>query len=357
MNLKSKFIIIFVALSVLFGFVFLVGPKESNKLVDEKVAVKNKTSEVNVYSSRKEILVRDLFDEFSCKNNIKVNYITDDAGKLIARIESEGDLSKADLFIAADMTNLILAEERGVLEKIDSKVLEEAVPENLRNGYWFALTKRARVIVYAKGRVDPEELSSYEDLADPKWKGKILVRSSGSPYNQSLLASIIHANGERAARSWVRGLVNNFARRPQGGDIDQIRAVAAGEGDVAIVNSYYYARLLNSDVKSDQDIVSKIGVFFPNQDGRGTMMNISGAGVVKNARNRSNAIALLEFMVGPEAQGIYAQNNQEYPVLESVKLSSVLSDWPDYKHDDKSLLTVGKYVKQAVKIADEEGWY
>ena len=316
----------------------------------------NKTGEINVYSSRKEVLVRELFDEFSHLNNIKVNYITDDPSKLIARIESEGELTKADLFICADVSNLVLAENRGLLDKVDSKILNDAIPSTLRDGYWFGLTKRARVIVYAKDRVNVDDLESYEGLADPKWKKRIVVRSSNHPYNQSLLSSIINANGESKARTWVKGLVANFARVPQGGDIDQIRAVAAGEGDVAIVNSYYYGRILNSDFKSDKEIARKVDVFFPNQNDRGTMMNISGAAVVKYAKNRENAIALLEFMVSSKAQNIYAQKNQEYPVLESVKLSKVLSAWPKYKQDNESLLSVGANLKKAVRIADEEGW-
>ncbi|MBQ4874543.1 MAG: extracellular solute-binding protein [Rickettsiaceae bacterium H1] len=353
--MRPRVLIVIITLAIIYLLVSLVNSKDKSQF-QGKSLVKEKTMEVNVYSSRKETLVRDLFDEFSRINNVKVNYITDDPSKLIARMESEGNLTKADLFISADVTNLILAEQRGLLQEINSQILNDAIPENLRSDKWFGLTKRARVIVYAKDRVDVKELDSYEGLADSKWKGKVLVRSSNSPYNQSLLASIIRADGERAARSWVKGLVDNFARSPQGGDIDQIRAVEAGEGDVAIVNSYYYARLLASDLSSDKEIADKVGIYFPNQDGRGTMMNISGAAVVKHARNKLNAISLLEFMVSPNAQNIYAQNNQEYPVLKSVKLSPVLAKWPDYKQDEASLLTVGSYMKQAIKIADEEGW-
>ena len=289
-------------------------------------------------------------------NNIKVNYITDDPNKLIARIENEGELTKADLFICADVSNLVLANNRGLLDKVDSKVLNDGIPAKLRNGYWFGLTKRARAIVYAKDRVKIDDLEDYEGLADPKWHGRVLTRSSNHPYNQSLLAAIINADGEENARAWVRGLVANLARKPQGGDIDQIRAVAAGEGDVAIVNSYYYGRILNSDLQSDKKIADKVGIFFPNQKNRGTMMNISGAAVIKHAKNRDNAISLLEFMVSPQAQGIYAEQNQEYPVVESVPLSKVLANWPEYKQDNESLLSVGDNLRKAVLIADEEGW-
>ncbi len=354
--MKSKSILVItIVLLLVVGFMFFRNIGYNQNQNEEKGLINNKTQEVNVYSSRKEILTRELFDEFSRINNIKVNYIIDDAAKLISRIENEGELTKADLFISADVTNLILAEQRGLLEEVNSPILNTSIPDTLRDNYWFGLTKRARLIVYSKERVDVNELNSYEGLADPKWKGKILVRSSNSPYNQSLLASIIDANGERAARSWVRGLVKNFARNPQGGDIDQIRAVAAGEGDVAIVNSYYYARLLASE--QDKAIAEKVGVFFPNQDSRGTMMNISGAGLVKHAKNKANAIALLEFMVSPVAQNVYAQNNQEYPVLTSVKLSPTLSSWPEYKQDNNSLLGVENSMKAAIKIADEEGWH
>lgn len=353
--MKAKIVIIFFSLATVLCLIFLGSPK--NHIANEKSAPQQKTKEVNVYSSRKEILMRDLFDEFSRTNNVKVNYITDDPNKLIARIEHEGNFSKADLFISADITNLILAEEKELLEKIHSTILNDAIPENLRTGRWYALTKRARILVYAKDRININDLDSYEQLANPMWKGKILVRSSNSPYNQSLLASIIHINGERKARSWVRGLVKNFARPPNGGDIDQIRAVAAGEGDVAIVNSYYYARLAASDLQSDKEIVEKVGVYFPNQNKEGTMMNISGAGVVKHAKNRINAIALLEFMVNSVAQNAYAQNNQEYPILNAVKLSPILASWPEYKQDNSSLLNIKKHMREAIKIADEEGWH
>ena len=353
--MKSRVLIVLAILAVIYILVFLINPKKIATHYD-KESIAEKTSEVNVYSSRKEILMRDLFDEFSRINNIKVNYITDDSTKLISRIENEENLSKGDLFISADVTNLILAEKRGLFQEVNSQILNEAIPKKLRNNKWFGLTKRARVIVYARDRVNVNDLNTYESLSDPMWKGKILVRSSSSAYNQSLLASIIHANGERAARAWVKGLVANFARSPQGGDIDQIRAVAAGEGDVAIVNSYYYARILASDLESDKKIAQKVGIYFPNQDGRGVMMNISGAGILKHAKNKVNAINLLEFMVGPIAQNLYAQNNHEYPVLNSVKLSSILASWPRYKQDDTSLLMVGEYMKKAIKIADEEGW-
>lgn len=353
--MKLKNIIVW-AVIVIGAVYFVTSSNNSKDDIQKKEERAHKTNEVNVYSSRKEILVKDLFDEFSRTHGVKVNYITDDASKLIARMESEGELTKADLFMCADVTHLILAEQRNLLEGVRSQILQDAIPFNLRSDVWFGLTERARVIVYAKDRVDVKDLDTYEGLSAPKWKGKVLVRSSNSPYNQSLLSSIIADDGERTARAWVRGLVENFARSPQGGDIDQIRAVAAGEGDVAIVNSYYYARLLASDIKSDQEIAKKVGIFFPNQKDRGTMMNISGAGVVKNARNKANAIALLEFMVSPVAQEVYAHKNQEYPVLQSIKLSPILAGWPPYKKDEASLKKISRNMKQAVNIADEEGW-
>ncbi len=314
--------------------------------------------EVNVYSSRKEELVRDLFDKFTKESGIKVNFVRDKAAKLISRLQSEGKNTPADLFITSDVGNLEYASELGILAPIKSEILNANIPADYRkkDGTWFGLSLRLRAILYAKDRIVPEQLSTYEDLADPKWQGKILIRSSSNIYNQSLLASLIDANGLEKTEEWARGIVANFARKPQGGDTDQIKAIASGEGDIAIANSYYYGRLIASDKKSDNEIASKVGIFFPNQEGRGVHINISGAGVTKYAANKENAIKLLEFLSSQEAQKIYAERNHEYPVLSIVAKSDIVSAWGEFKKDRLPIDAITKYRSELLKIADRAGW-
>ncbi|MDG7055425.1 MAG: extracellular solute-binding protein [Wolbachia endosymbiont of Menacanthus eurysternus] len=310
---------------------------------------------VNVYSSRKEELVRTLFDEFTKNTGIKVRYIIDDYSQLLSRMENGGE---ADLFLTADAVNLILAKKRDLLSQVDSEVLKNAIPAKFRDNedYWFGLTKRTRILVYNKESVDPKDLSTYEDLANEKWKGKILVRSSTSPYNRSLIAFMIANEGFEKAKEWVCGIVSNMARKPSGGDTDQIYAVAAGEGDVAIVNSYYFARILSSGHGSKRNVIDKLGVFFPNQNDNGVMVNISGAAVTKNAKNRKNAITLLEFLVSKQAQELYAKKNQEYPIVEGVETSDVLKSWGNYLQSDLPLSKLEENLLEAVMIADECKW-
>ena len=313
---------------------------------------------VNVYSSRKEELLRDLFKKFTADTGIQVKYINDEAAQLIARMESEGVYSEADVFLTADAVNLILAKKKGLLQPVRSELLENVIPAQYRDqeGHWFGLTKRARVIVYNKELVNEKDLSTYENLADPVWRGSVLVRSSNSPYNQSLIAFMIANNGAKSTREWIRGLVGNFARKPSGGDTDQIYAVAAGEGGVAIVNSYYWGRVCASSRKIDRDTSSRLAIFFPNQESSGTMINISGGAVARHAKNRENAIKLLEFLSGEEAQSIYANSNQEYPIVPGVPSSEVLQAWGDFKESTLPLQDLEKHLGESVKIADEEGW-
>lgn len=313
----------------------------------------NDSQVVNVYSSRKEELVRTLFDEFTENTGIKVRYIIDDYSQLLSRIENGGE---ADLFLTADAVNLILAKKRGLLSQVDSEVLKSIIPAKFRDSedYWFGLTKRTRILVYNKESVDPKDLSTYEDLANEKWKGKILVRSSTSPYNRSLIAFMIANNGFEKTKEWVSGIVSNMARKPSGGDTDQIYAVAAGEGDVAIVNSYYFARILSSENK--RNVADKLGAFFPNRNDHGVMVNISGAAVTKNAKNRENAIVLLEFLVSKQAQELYAKKNQEYPIIEGVETSDILKSWGNYSQSDLPLSELEKHLFEAVMIADECKW-
>ena len=268
---------------------------------------------VNLYTSRHYDADEQLYQRFTEQTGIEVNVIEGNADELIERMRNEGANSPADVLITVDAGRLWRAKEAGVLQSIESETLNERVPENLRDpdGQWYGLTKRARVLIYNRDAVDPTELSSYEDLAEDEWNDRVLIRSSSNVYNQSLAGSMIAALGEDRTSEWAAGMVENMARPPQGGDTDQIRAVAAGEGDVAVSNTYYLGRLINSDDPADQEVASKVAVFFPNQEGRGTHVNISGAGVAAFAPNPDNARAFLEFMVSDEAQEIFAGANEE----------------------------------------------
>ena len=316
------------------------------------------TQEVNIYSHRHYDTDKQLYKMFEKNTGIKVNIVKAKANELINRLESEGKNSPADILITSDAGRLYLAQEKGLLQTINSKILNEAVPENLRqkNGYWFALTKRARVIVYNKDKVNSSELSTYEDLTSPKFKGKVLIRKASNIYNQSLLASMIAHDGEKNAKAWAKGMVNNFARTPKGSDRDQMKAVAANVGDVAVVNTYYVGKLLNSKKTSEVKVGEKMGVFFPNQNDRGTHINISGAGVAKYSKNKENAVKLLEFLVSPKAQGMFAEANYEYPVNKNVKPSALLESWGTFREDTLDLEELGKNNAKAVKIFNEVNW-
>lgn len=313
---------------------------------------------VNVYSHRHYDTDKELFRRFTQETGIEVNVVTASADELITRLEHEGRNSPADLLITVDAGRLHRAKERNLLQPVRSETLEASIPAHLRDpdGHWFGLTERVRILAYARDRVDPEDLRSYEDLADPRWQGRVLVRSSENVYNQSLLASLIAADGEEAAARWARGVVGNMARNPSGGDTDQIKAVGAGAGDVAVVNSYYLARLQESTDPAERRIVEGIGVVFPNQADRGAHVNVSGAGVTASSRNRENTIRLLEYLVSPEAQRLFAEGNQEYPVNPSVEPSPTLRAWGEYRSDTLHLERLGELNARAVMLFDRAGW-
>lgn len=319
---------------------------------------------VNVYSARHYESDAELYQGFTDATGIEVNVIEAEADELLERIRSEGENSPADVIITVDAGRLWRAEEAGLLEPIDSEVLTATIPENLRHpeGLWFGLAKRARVIVFDKNEVDPSELSSYQDLADPRWQGRICIRSSGNVYNQSLLASIIASEGAEAAEAWAQGLVNNLARDPQGGDTDQIKAVAAGECDIAVVNHYYLARLLadaasgNPQDPASAEVAERIGLFFPNQEDRGAHVNITGAAVVASAPHRDNAVALLEYLVTTEAQANFADGSFEFPVVAGASPNEVVSGFGDFVQDSLNLAALGENNPEAVRIMDRVGW-
>jgi iron(III) transport system substrate-binding protein len=262
------------------------------------------------------------------------------------------------VLITVDAGRLWRAEEAGVLQPVSSEVLEERIPASLRHpdGLWFGLSQRLRGVVVAKDRVDPAEITSYEDLADPKWQGRICIRSSTNVYNQSLVASMIETLGVERTETWAEGLVANFAREPQGGDTDQIKAVAVGECDVAVVNHYYLVRLIKSDKEDERAVAEQVGIVFPNQDGRGAHANISGAGVVASAPNRDNAVEFLEYLTTDQAQRYFAEGNSEFPVVEGVKLDPILAAWGDIKTDDVNAAKYGEHNPEAVRLMDRVGW-
>lgn len=333
------------------------GNKEEESTT-ENVETIEKAQVVNVYTHRHYEPDQNIFKMFEEQTGIKVKVINASADELIQKMKMEGEQSPADVLITVDAGRLSRAKEQGLLQSIQSEVLENAIPSHLQDvdNQWFGLTKRARIIAYAKDRVKPEELTSYEDLVSERWKGKILVRSSSNIYNQSLMASIIANDGEEGAKKWAEGIVANMARSPKGSDRDQVKAVVAGEGDIAIVNSYYIGKMLNSPDAEEVATAQKIGIFFPNQEDRGTHINVSGAGVAKYAPNKENAIRFIEFLISEEAQTVFTNANFEYPILESVEPVEDIKVWGDFKEDNLELNKLGENNKKAVLIFDETGW-
>ncbi len=316
-------------------------------------------SEVNIYSGRKEKLIKPLLDRFTEQTGITTNLVTAKADELLTRLKNEGRNTPADVFITVDAGRLFRAKQAGVFATIHDQALNDAVPAHLRDpqGQWIGLSQRARVIFYAKDRIKPAELATYEDLASDKWRKRLCIRGSSNIYNQSLLASIIAADGKQAAQQWANGVVRNMARPPQGGDRDQIKAAAAGQCDLAVANTYYYGKMLSSKKDAAQlKAAQAMGLFWPNQKGRGAHVNISGAGVTRYAKNRENAIKLLEFLVSPEAQKWYAEVNFEYPVRPGVEVSELVKSWGSFKSDKINLDVLGQNNAEAVRIMDRAGW-
>ena len=312
---------------------------------------------VNVYSARHYDTDDKIYEKFTDQTGIKVNIIEGNSDALLARLKREGKRSPADVFITVDAGRLFKAEEQGVFQSVSSDVLPKRVPANLRHpkGLWFGLTKRARIILRSKDRVKEGEITSYEDLAKPEWKGRVLIRSSSNVYNQSLVGSMIEAHGEEAAQQWCKGVVANMARKPQGGDRDQIKGVAAGLADVAVANSYYYARMLNG-TDEEKAAAAKVVVVFPNQNNRGTHVNLSGIGVVAGSKNKANAIKFIEYLTSDAAQEVFAAGNNEYPVVKGVKTVSVLEGFGKFKEDKVNAAMFGRNNPVAIKVMDRAGW-
>ena len=324
---------------------------------DTEDGAKADAGEVNLYSSRHYDTDLALYEDFTEQTGIAVNLIEADADALIERIRSEGEFSPADLLITVDAGRLWRAEEAGILSPVQSNVLAERLPIYLRHpdGLWFGLSTRARVIIYNKDAGEPEGLESYADLADPAFRGDICIRSSSNIYNISLLSSIIANRGEEAAQAWAESVVANFARRPQGNDTAQIEAVAAGQCRIAVVNTYYLARYAGGD-EDERAMFDKIGVIFPNQDGSGAHINISGAGVVKTAPNRANAIQFLEYLTSESAQRYFADGNNEYPAVGGLEANSAVEQLGSFKPDTLNAAEIGRNQAKAVEIFDRAGW-
>ena len=316
--------------------------------------------EVNVFTSRHYESDNELYKKFTEQTGIKVNVISGEDGALQKRIKEEGKDSEADLYITADAGKLGAFEAEGLFQTgASSNLIKSVVPEQLRTEYWVGIAKRARVIFYDPARTTPDPNLSYEDLSYPEFKGKIVIRQSNSVYNQSLVASLIENNGLEETKIWVKEFVKNFARPAKGNDRSQILAVAAGEAEYAIANTYYIALMLSGEKGSEQEVAArKVKILFPNQKGRGTHMNISGAGILKYAPNKDNAVKLLEFLVTPEAQKHIVNNTFEYPIIDGVEPSPLISQFGlDFKQDlETNVSTFAKRQAEALRIMTEAGW-
>lgn len=314
---------------------------------------------LNIYSSRHYQTDEALYAGFTQQTGIKINRIEASEDALIERLKSEGARSPADVLITVDAGRLWRAEEAGLFQPVTSEVLERRIPASFRapNGRWFGFSMRARVIAYAKARVQPSEVPTYESLAEAKWKDRICVRSSSNIYNLSLMGSLIEQLGEAKAEAWARAVRENMARAPKGGDTDQLKAVAAGECDVAISNHYYYARLARSSKPADRAVAEKVGLVFPNQSGRGTHVNISGAGVLKHAPHRAHAVKFLEYLASDEAQRYFADGNNEWPVVPDVQVNNpALAAMGAFKYDPLNVAALGRNQPASQKLYDRVAW-
>ncbi|WZL74348.1 Fe(3+) ABC transporter substrate-binding protein [Clostridiaceae bacterium 35-E11] len=356
--MKKKTIAVSFILVLTLMMAALTGCSTNNEPATTDESSTNKSNVVNLYTDRHYDTDQQLYTLFEKETGIKVNVVEGKSDELIERLAREGQDTEADLLITADAGRLHRAKEQELLQTVDSEVLSKNIPTNLRDvdNQWFGLTVRGRVLIYSKDRVNPADLSTYEDLTDPKWKGKILVRSSSNIYNQSLLASLIALNGEEKAKAWAKGIVENMAREPEGNDRDQAKGVVAGVGDIAIMNTYYVGKMLNSSDPEEVKVAEQIGIFFPDQDGNGTHINVSGVGLSKHSKNKENAVQFMEFLSGEKAQKQFAEANFEYPVNPTVEPSDLLKSWGEFKPQSINLSKLGELNQRAVEIFNEIGW-
>ena len=321
---------------------------------------KKNSNEINIYSQRHYDSDKLQYKKFEEETGIKVNVTKAGADELIQRMKNEGDNSQADLFITVDVGKLWQASDMGLFQKFDDQtVFDNLDPQFLdKNGYWVPVTYRSRVVVYSNERVKKEDLSTYEDLANEKWRGRLLVRSSSNAYNQALVSSLVANLGPDAVTSWSENIVKNFARDPKGSDRDQVKAIAAGQGDIAIVNSYYIGLLLSSEKEEEIKAGNAVSVFFPNQgeNERGAHINVSGIALLKNASNKENAIKLIKYLTSEEGQQTYVNNSYEYAINPNVKPDSIVQAWGEFKKDPVDLNMLGIMRDEAIRIFDKTGW-
>ena len=314
---------------------------------------------MNLYTARHYATDEAFYTSFTKLTGIKLNRIEGGEDALFERIKAEGAASPADVFLTVDVARLWRAEQAGIFAPFKSEMFTKRVPAHLRdpNGNWFGFSSRARVIAYDRTKVSPGDIARYENLADGKWKKEICTRPSSHPYNLSLISSMILHLGEDKAREWARGVAGNLARPPRGGDTDQLTAVNVGECSIALSNHYYYVRLMRSTKPEDQALVKKVGIVWPNQNDRGTHVNISGGGVLKNAPHRDAAVKFLEYLASDQAQTLFANGNNEWPVVKGVKLNNLeLEKFGEFRTDSLPLTKLGKTQNAAQKLADQVGW-
>jgi len=309
-------------------------------------------NEIVVYSARKEHLIKPLFDAYTEKTGVKIEYITGKEGALLERLKAEGKNTPADMLITVDAGNLWQADQEGVLQPVDSQILANAIPENLRDpdNTWFGLSVRARTIVYNTDKVNPADLKSYEDMASDRWRGKLILRTSKKVYNQSLVASMITKHGEEEASKIVSGWVNNLAAAPFSNDTKALEAVAAGLGEITVVNTYYFGRLMKEKPELP------LAIFWPNQDSDGVHMNVSGAGVVAHADNKDGAQKMLEWLAGEEAQATFAGLNMEFPANPAIEPDPLVAAWGTFKGSPLNVALYGKLQSQAIILMDKAGY-
>ena len=314
--------------------------------------------ELNLYTSRHYDADLALYDAFTAKTGVKVNRIEGNPDQLVARMQAEGAASPADVFLAADAGALWRAQNAGLFQAVSSPSLNDAIPANLRqpDGQWYGFSRRARVVAYDPAKVQPSEIDTYEDIASPRFRGKLCVRSSDNVYNLSLMGALIEAWGEEKAKAWAEGVTANLARPPEGGDRDQIRAVAAGVCEIALTNSYYYIRMANGDDAADKAVTETVKLAFPSLDGQGAHVNVSGGGVAANAPNRDNAVLFLEFLASPEAQEMVATMNYEFPAVASVATPAPVNAYSDFQAHPMSVAAFGPHQAQAQSIMSAAGW-
>src|SRR5690606_20857400 len=314
---------------------------------------------LNLYTARHYKTDEALYAGFTKRTGIRINRIEGGEDALFERIKTEGENSPADIFITVDIGRIWRADQAGIFAPVKSEILEKRIPASFRDpdNRWFGFSARARIIAYNKAEVKPGEIRTYEDLADPKWKGKICTRSSSHPYMLSLIASMVAHLGEEKAEAWLRGVKNNLARDPKGGDTDQLRAAAAGECAIAISNQYYYVRLMRSKKPDDRKVAERLAIVFPNQGNRGTHMNISGGGMLKHAPHKEAARLFLEYLASDEAQTYFANGNNEWPTVPSVKLDNPeLESLGEFKLDTLNVARLGENQAIAQRIADRVGY-